>query len=114
MPVAVLVASAIDGDVRCVDNRSWGFVRESWGQGTDMSDEQPTIKRVNRQVIANQALVALNDRDKVAIIATADDLRILIDAMAKLPDVPKYARMLSDLQALHDAAFSARTGGEPT
>ena len=59
---------------------------------------------MNRQVIENQLLAALDDKSKVAILATEEDLKLLITALR--PMWASAAReMCDDLCQLKDAAF---------
>lgn len=65
-----------------------------------------------RQVIENQVLASLDDKSKVAIIATEDDLVLLMDVLnASIrtdelnPRNQKRQRMVDDLRQLARAAF---------
>ena len=63
-------------------------------------------KHVSRQVIANQLLAALDDKGKVAIVASAEDLELLISVLRYYPvRTAQVKRMQTDLQMLRDAAF---------
>ena len=59
------------------------------------------------EVIENQLLTALDDKSKVAILATQDDLDLLISALTYSPNKSNASRtkMLDGLKQLRDAAF---------
>lgn len=62
------------------------------------------IKPEKREVIQDQLLTELNDKDKVAILATKKDLDLFIEAMKCLSS-PESDRFLQDLQHLRAVAF---------
>lgn len=77
-----------------------------------------TEERVPRQVIENQLLSALDDKSKVAILATKEDLEILIAALCGYQlgeakgnllswknHVDRCKEFASDLEQLKSAAF---------
>ena len=63
-----------------------------------------SVESVNRQVIENQLLSALDDKSKVAILATEEDLTMLIICLGFSTGV-KAKEMRADLQQLKAAAF---------
>ena len=63
-----------------------------------------SVESVNRQVIENQLLTALDDKSKVAILATEEDLTMLIICLGFSTGV-KAKEMRADLQQLKAAAF---------
>ena len=63
-----------------------------------------SVESVNRQVIENQLLAALDDKSKVAILATEEDLTMLIICLGFSTGV-KAKEMRADLQQLKAAAF---------
>lgn len=70
----------------------------------------PTILPSSRSIIENKLLTALNDDSCVAILATKDDLDVLIAAlnyaMLGKPEQTRRARALAaDYTALRQAAF---------
>lgn len=58
-----------------------------------------------REVIGQQLLAALDDKSKVAILATEEDLEMLVQAMQRFAENDKESRMLEDLRRLQDEAF---------
>ena len=69
-----------------------------------------SAESVNRQVIENQLLTALDDKSRVAILATEDDLRMLINALkTHSMCYPGWAKKNSEyvagLEQLKAAAF---------
>ena len=62
---------------------------------------------VPREVIAEQLLIALDDKSKTAIIAGKEDIEILIRALDHVPSFwgTRYITMASDLRKLRDSAF---------
>lgn len=62
-----------------------------------------------RQIIENQLLVALDDKSKTAIVASKDDLELLIYALLSVcedvPDFHKFDQMRIDFEQLRDSAF---------
>ena len=68
-----------------------------------MKDRLTTIP-TSREVIENQLLVSMEDKSKVALILTCDDLTMLIDALAYAID-DKRTQMRRDLQELRHKAF---------
>ena len=64
-----------------------------------------SVESVNRQVIENQLLAALDDKSKVAILATEDDLKLLIAALRPMWANSAAREMCDDLCQLKDAAF---------
>lgn len=66
-----------------------------------------TVVPTNRQVIENKLLTALNNSDCVAILASEEDLRIMIEALRKEPD-SKARKMAEDYGQLLNAAFPRR------
>ena len=72
------------------------------------------VKGVPRQVIDDQLLVALDDKSKVAIVASEADLQMLVLAMRRQPapwelwdkfQAAEQQRMLTGLMGLGRAAF---------
>jgi hypothetical protein len=60
----------------------------------------------SRQVIENKLLTALSDSSTVAILATEEDLRIMISALRGFePFHGKAVKMAEDYQLLLNAAF---------
>lgn len=75
-----------------------------------MSIKPCTEERVPKQIIENQLLVALDDKSKVAILASKEDLDILICALFlaesnRMAMPLKYKEMRLDLEKLKKAAF---------
>lgn len=72
-----------------------------------MSRKTPEF--VPRQVIENQLLVALDDKSKTAIVASKDDLELLIYALLCVcEDSTEWSRadqMRIDIEQLRDSAF---------
>ena len=68
---------------------------------------KPTkLQPVPRQVIGDQLLAALDDKSKVAIIASSDDLDLLISVLRFYPVRTKAVKQLqADLEMLRTAAF---------
>lgn len=69
-----------------------------------------SVSAVKRQVIENKLLAALDDRGKVAILATEEDLEIIITALLlaesnRVVISSKYKEMRADLEQLRSAAF---------
>jgi hypothetical protein len=68
-----------------------------------------SVESVNRQVIENQLLTSLCDKSKVAILATEEDLTLLIGALKCVschdPAARAAKEMCADLQQLKAAAF---------
>ena len=69
-----------------------------------------SVESVNRQVIENQLLTSLCDKSRVAILATEEDLEILIAALLlaennRMAMPTKYKEMRADLEQLKAAAF---------
>ncbi len=64
------------------------------------------IVPTDRQVICQQLLAALDDTSKVAILATKEDLDILIQA-TKNGGLPGTMKMFNDLWELRRAAFGS-------
>ena len=64
-----------------------------------------TVESVNRTVIDGQLLAALDDKSKVAILATVDDLNLFIEALTPMWAHTKAQEMLADLKQLKMAAF---------
>ena len=64
-----------------------------------------SVESVNRQVIENQLLTALDDKSKVAVLATDDDLKLLIAALRPMWSNSAAREMCDDLCQLKDAAF---------
>lgn len=69
-----------------------------------------SVESVNRQVIENKLLTALDDKSKVAILATEDDLRMLINALKTHSMCypgwsKKNSEYVADLEQLKAAAF---------
>ena len=67
-----------------------------------------SVESVNRQVIENQLLTSLCDKSRVAILATEEDLTMLIICLGFSTGV-KAKEMRSDLQQLKSAAFPQNT-----
>ena len=66
------------------------------------------IDLVPHEVIENQLLVALNDKSKVGILASQDDLRMLIIGLGdtlRYLDCDKCRELRVSLMKLMDAAF---------
>lgn len=64
----------------------------------------------NREVIDNQLLTALDDKSKVAILASEEDLDVLITALKRYPvslctKETQVLALLNGLEQLRDAAF---------
>ena len=68
-----------------------------------------SVESLNRQVIENQLLAALDDKSKVAILATEDDLVMLINALGFVTG-DKAWEFRADLQQLKSAAFPPNDG----
>ena len=71
-------------------------------------DEPCKVIQSSRTVIANKLLAALDDDDKVAILATEIDLNILIEALNDLwikKGRDKAHTLAQDLAQLRRAAF---------
>ena len=71
-----------------------------------------SVESVNRQVIENQLLAALDDKSKVAILATEDDLKLLIAALRPMWANSAAREMCDDLCQLKDAAFPPNDGAD--
>lgn len=71
------------------------------------------INRVDRQVIENELLVALDDRSKVAILLDAQDLRMLMRCLERCGRGQHARRFLDDMRQLEDAAFGTGAAGRP-
>lgn len=69
-----------------------------------------TTERVPRQVVADQLLIALNDKSKVAYVMDADDLQVLIFCVGYAPASVEARRLTEDLLLLQKSAF----GEEPS
>ena len=70
---------------------------------------KPEIEIVERRVIENQLLTALEDEGLVAVLVSADDLRLLITALEIMSGGPEPGRseeFAADLSKLYEAAFS--------
>lgn len=67
------------------------------------------VSSVRREVIEDQLLVTLEDKSKVAIIATETDLDMLISGLQSIVtdtgDGPKRDAYLADLRTLRKQAF---------
>ena len=75
-----------------------------------MSDGDIKTEHVPRQVIENQLLVVLDDKSKVAIVASEEDLEHLVNALRyhtlRSPAAKsRRANLLAGLVALGRAAF---------
>jgi hypothetical protein len=74
--------------------------------------EANRVELVNRQVIEKQLLNELSDKSKVAILATEDDLDVLICALALVASfgvtghVHKAKELRAGLQQLKQEAFT--------
>ena len=73
-----------------------------------MSDENKLrVIRTTRTVMERKLLRALDDNSKVAILATKEDLDLLISALGD--SIQKDAQLYgADLEKLRDAAFPTR------
>ena len=61
-----------------------------------------------REVFENMLLVALDDASKVAIVASEDDLNLLISGLDQIKHLKAYSgasQMAEDLRTLRNAAF---------
>jgi len=68
------------------------------------------IERTSRQVIENKLLDALNNSECVAILASEEDLRIMIDGLVALgPFHTKARHMAEDYGRLLNSAFPKRS-----
>lgn len=67
-------------------------------------DEPIRIKRVAREVLGNKLLVALDDDDKVAVVYSAADVRLVIKALDGLGG-QDAEDMAGGMRRLLDAAF---------
>lgn len=63
-----------------------------------------TIEKTSRQVIENKLLTALNDSSQVAILATEEDLSIMIETLSQSERL-KAREMARDFEQLRKAAF---------
>lgn len=63
-----------------------------------------SFELASRQVIQDRLLAALDDKSKVAVLLTKEDLQILIRALAPIDRQPER-QFCQDLQSLLDAAF---------
>ena len=61
-----------------------------------------------KQVIENQLLTALDDKAKVAILADAQDLSLMIEALFCL-ETSKSCELARDFEQLEQAAFGTET-----
>jgi len=71
-----------------------------------MSDVKTEL--VPHEVIEKQLLVALNDKSKVAILASKDDLLMLMNGLEdtlRYLDCAERRELLESLKKLNDAAF---------
>ncbi len=65
------------------------------------------IEKVDRELIENKMLAALDDSEVVAILATKDDLDLLIRSVDAYASITTRGRDLADdLKKLRQAAFS--------
>jgi hypothetical protein len=69
-----------------------------------------TVEKTSRQVIENQLLSSLEDKSKVALLCTREDLDILISAVRLSSGNPKalsakWQEFAADLIELRKAAF---------
>lgn len=69
------------------------------------SDGPCQVIGTNRAVIQNRLLAALDDKEKVAILATKEDLELLMAAFRMLPQTNATDEILRALQQLHRQAF---------
>lgn len=73
--------------------------------------QELTIEEAPREIIGEQLLMALDDKSKVALVFSKEDLDELIDALhrakfhTKAGVTKRQATMLEDLHDLRDAAF---------
>jgi len=67
-----------------------------------------TEENVPHQVIENQLLTALDDKSRVAILATEEDLDLFIEALTPMWAHTKAQEMLSDIKQLKRAAFKSK------
>lgn len=73
-----------------------------------MAQKPIKVERVNRAVIDSQLLTGLDDKSKVAILASQDDLDLMISAFEDLQRPSDEAvRMEADLKKLRAEAFGA-------
>ena len=80
---------------------------------TESSTRPLKVEQVPRQVMENQLLVALDDKDKIAVVLTETDLDLLIESLGyarSFKDGPNLARakMRADLKELREVAFRER------
>ena len=69
---------------------------------------------VRREVIEGKLLAALDDESKVAILASEDDLRLLISALEYAPDESTYGDKRTELlQGLRQLQKEAGMDTEP-
>jgi hypothetical protein len=71
-----------------------------------------TEENVGREVIANQLLISLEDKSKVALLITEKDLNLIIAALLlsetnRMAFNLAYRAMRLDLEQLRDAAFKS-------
>ena len=67
---------------------------------------KPKINYAKREIIEGRLLAALDDEDKVAIVASKEDLAFLIKCVGNFHDRSKQQQeMLADLTTLHSEAF---------
>jgi hypothetical protein len=64
--------------------------------------------RVPREIVNNQLLVALDDKDKVAVVIDEDDLQEVIDGLTNQPG-RKARELRDDMVRLRDVAFRPTT-----
>jgi hypothetical protein len=94
------------------------FMNKNETSNADCSPAPCSVESVNRQVIENQLLTSLCDKSKVAILATEDDLRMLINALKThsmcYPGwAKKNSEYVADLEQLKSAAFPPNAPHEP-
>jgi len=74
-----------------------------------MSDRECDVVQSSRTVIANKLLAAIDDDDKVAILATEADLNTFIEALnemaSRAPSRPRFHSLAKDLAQLKKEAF---------
>lgn len=68
------------------------------------SEHRCSVEQTTRQVIEAKLLTALNDSNVVAILASQEDLCIMIAALSRYPD-SKAHKMAEDFGQLERAAF---------
>ncbi|MDA8106194.1 MAG: hypothetical protein M0Z71_12555 [Nitrospiraceae bacterium] len=91
-------------------DREWNGSAANPKREASLAATPCSVESVNRQVIENQLLTALDDKSKVAILASEEDLDTLIAALLlsennRMAMSSKFKELRADLQQLKSAAF---------